>query len=110
MTPLNPVAGQIPRLPPLPATPAIHRVGSIQEAAPTAPLSNFGQLLQSSLNQVNQLQHQANDASMQLLTGGPVSSAEVFTAVQKADLALRTLVQIRNKLLQAYQELMAMQV
>lgn len=48
------------------------------------------------------------DATVQindLLTGGDVNQAEVFTAVQKADMAFRMLVQVRNKLMAAYEEI-----
>ena len=41
----------------------------------------------------------------QLATGGDVNAAEVLTAVQKADLSFRMMMQIRNKLVQAYQEI-----
>jgi flagellar hook-basal body complex protein FliE len=119
MNPLSSIA-LTPATPGVPRLPAIHTAGSGSLAAvdlagevngPGGPTANgFGQLLRSGLQQVNQLQTDANAASIELLTGGPVTSAEVFTAVQKADLALRTMIQIRNKLLQAYQELMAMQV
>ncbi len=39
-----------------------------------------------------------------MATGGEVNPAEVLTAVQKADLAFRLTMQIRNKLVPAYQE------
>ena len=38
------------------------------------------------------------------MTGGDVNAAEVLTAVQKADLSFRMMTQIRNKLVEAYQE------
>ena len=46
----------------------------------------------------------------QLLTGGDVNQAEVFTSMQKADMSFRLLVQIRNKLMDAYQELNSIHV
>ncbi len=39
------------------------------------------------------------------MTGGDVNPAEVLTAVQKADMSFRMMMQIRNKLVQAYQEM-----
>ncbi len=50
------------------------------------------------------MQLQADHAIEQLATGADVSPAEVMTAVQKADLAFRMLMQIRNKFVQAYDE------
>ena len=71
---------------------------------------SFQKWLVDQVGEVNQLQHQAEFGVHQLLTGGDVNSAEVLTGVQKADMAFRLLVQIRNKLLQAYDELNAMRV
>ena len=51
------------------------------------------------------MQLDADHAVEQLMTGGDVNAAEVLTAVQKADLAFRMMVQVRNKLVQAYQEI-----
>jgi flagellar hook-basal body complex protein FliE len=51
------------------------------------------------------MQQGADRAVEQLMTGGDVSPAEVLTAVQKADLSFRMMLQIRNKLVQAYQEI-----
>jgi flagellar hook-basal body complex protein FliE len=50
------------------------------------------------------MQQEANQAVENLFTGGESNPAEVLTAVQKADLAFRMMMQVRNKLVQAYQE------
>ncbi len=65
----------------------------------------FKDLLLDSLNHVNGMQQQADRAVEQLMTGGDVNPAEVLTAVQKADMSFRMMMQIRNKLVQAYQEM-----
>jgi flagellar hook-basal body complex protein FliE len=57
------------------------------------------------IDEVNSMQQNANTAVEQLMTGGDVNMAEVFTAVQKADVSFRMLLQIRNKMLQAYDEI-----
>lgn len=67
--------------------------------------SSFRNMLLQSLDQVNGMQAEANRAVETLATGGDVNPAEVLTAVQKADLAFRMTMQIRNKLVQAYQEI-----
>jgi flagellar hook-basal body complex protein FliE len=56
------------------------------------------------------MQHDSQQLVEQLLTGGDVNQAEVFTSVQKADMSFRLLVQIRNKLMQAYEELNSIRV
>lgn len=71
---------------------------------------SFPQFLAQGVGQVNAMQQDANAAVHELLTGGDVNQAEVFTAVQKADMAFRLLIQVRNKLLAAYEEINAIRV
>lgn len=70
----------------------------------------FKSILLDSIGEVNHLQRQADDAVETLAAGGEASAAEVLTAVQKADLAFRTLMQIRNKLVAAYDEVRQMRI
>lgn len=82
-----------------------------QDAPATSGTPNsFPDLLASGVDQVNTMQHDAQSQVQDLLTGGDVSKAEVFTSVQKADMAFRMLVQVRNKLLAAYEEVNAIRV
>jgi flagellar hook-basal body complex protein FliE len=93
-----------------------HAIGPLAgQAALTAPLSvpaaqsargpvSFKDMLIDSIHQVNAMQQDANQAVENLMTGGDLNPAEVLTAVQKADLAFRLTMQIRNKLMQAYDE------
>ena len=66
---------------------------------------SFQDVLLKSLEQVNELDRQSQAIIAGALTGEDYTQAEVFTAVKKADMALRTMLQIRNKLLDAYNEL-----
>ena len=59
---------------------------------------------------VNELQRSADARVHDLLTGGDVNEAEVLTSVQKADLAFRMLLQVRNKLIEAYREIQQIQI
>ncbi len=61
-------------------------------------------MLFDSIKQVNTMQIDADKAVEQMFTGGDVNPAEVLTAVQKADLAFRLTMQMRNKLMEVYQE------
>src|SRR5215471_1783131 len=76
-----------------------------QQAARGAGGQPFKNILLEALNQVNTMQSQANEAVQQLVTGGDVNPAEVLTTLQKADISFRMMLQIRNKLVQAYQEI-----
>ena len=56
------------------------------------------------------MQKDADTAVEKLMTGGDVNPAEVLTAVQKADLAFKMMIQVRNKLQSAYDEIQAIRV
>jgi len=89
------------KLPPLPGAP-------VGEAA--GKTSSFKDMLVDSIQQVNTMQQDADKAVETLMTGGDVNPAEVLTAVQKADMAFRMMLQMRNKLVTAYQEVQQIRV
>ncbi len=74
-----------------------------------APVS-FKSLLSDALAQVNHLEKEASASVIKLAAGEPIAIDEVMLAVQKADLALQLTQQIRNKLVDAYQEVSRMQI
>lgn len=80
-----------------------------QNQAPQGP-SNFIDLIQSGVANVNTAQNNATAQVNEMMTGGDVSQVEVFASVQKADIAFRMLVQVRNKLMQAYEEINAIRI
>lgn len=67
--------------------------------------SSFKDMLVDSIKQVNNMQHQADQAVEAMFTGENVNPAEVLTAVQKADLAFRLTMQMRNKAMDVYREI-----
>ena len=71
---------------------------------------SFKEMLLGSIQDVNQMQQQADKAVETLMTGGEADPAEVLTAVQKADLAFRLMMQMRNKMMQVYQEVKEIRV
>ncbi|NQT37261.1 MAG: flagellar hook-basal body complex protein FliE [Planctomycetes bacterium] len=66
--------------------------------------SSFKDMLLGSIHQVNSMQQAADQAIETMATGGDVNPAEVLTAVQKADIAFRMMMQMRNKLVSIYEE------
>lgn len=70
----------------------------------------FKDVLLGSIQDVNNMQQQADQAVETLMTGGEADPAEVLTAVQKADLAFRLMMQMRNKMMQVYQEVKEIRV
>lgn len=87
---------------------------NIKEAAGennvTGNQASFGQFLQDAMSEVNNLQMQSRDAKQQLLTGNIDDIHQVMVAAEKANVALQLTVQIRNKVIEAYQDIMRMQV
>ena len=82
----------------LPAMPAPANGAGNTDAA------SFKDFLIKSIKDVDSAQQQANKAVETLMTGGDVDPASVLTAVEKADLAFRMMLQMRNKVLTVYQE------
>jgi len=76
--------------------------------APEGP--SFRDMLLDSLNEVNRLQQEAADGVQAVLTGRSDNVAEVLSAVRKADVAFSMLMEMRNKLVEAYQELQQMRI
>jgi flagellar hook-basal body complex protein FliE len=74
----------------------------------TTSASDFQQLLQQSLQEARGLNAAAQDAIQGSLVGDEISMVETFTAMREADLALRLMVQVRNKLVDAFNELQQM--
>lgn len=70
---------------------------------------DFKNILKSAINNVNDLQSEADNAIIKLHMGKG-SLHETLIAMEKASLSFQTIVQIRNKVVDAYQEIMRMQV
>lgn len=69
--------------------------------------AGFGQKLKEAISDVNQLQNEA-DTAMENVAKGELGVHEGMLAISKADLSLRLLVQVRNKVLDAYREISRM--
>ena len=99
ITPLGPNGmGPIQPVQPLPpaATPA---------GAESTGGKSFSDFLSEKIGEVNQLQQESNQAIEGLATGKVQDLGKVVSAVEKANLAFQMMVQIRNKLVDAYDEL-----
>jgi flagellar hook-basal body complex protein FliE len=79
-------------------------------AAAKAGGVSFGEVLKDSLAQVNSLQNEADGAIRSLATGGTATLHDTMLAVQKAELSFKLMMQVRNKIVEAYQEVLRMQV
>lgn len=72
--------------------------------------ANFGDTLKNAIQSVNQLQVDADKKMQDLATGKAKSIPDVMIATEKADIAFKLMMQVRNKIIEAYQEIMKMQV
>ena len=70
----------------------------------------FGEFLQDSIGKVNALQQEANVSMEKLASGESQNLHETLLAVEKADIAFRTMNQVRTKVIDAYKEIMKMQI
>lgn len=84
-------------------------------AAPAARIGaagvDFGQVLKTALEQVNGAQQEAGKLAMQFELGAPnMGLHDVMISLQKANVSFQAMVQVRNKLVSAYHDIMNMQV
>jgi flagellar hook-basal body complex protein FliE len=75
-----------------------------------AQKSSFGDMLKSHLAEVNHLQNSADTAVQKLASGQDKDIHNTMIAMEKAGVAFQLTMQVRNKVLEAYQEIMRMQV
>lgn len=71
---------------------------------------SFVDTLKDAVNNVNEMQKTADKKMEELATGKAKSIPDVMIAAEKADIAMRLMVSVRNKVIEAYQEIMKMQV
>ena len=72
--------------------------------------NDFGSYLKDALGEVHELQGKASEAIQQMVGEGKGDLQDTMIALEKADVSFRLMMQIRNKVLDAYQEIMRMQV
>ncbi|OQY19102.1 MAG: flagellar hook-basal body complex protein FliE [Desulfobacteraceae bacterium 4572_35.1] len=72
--------------------------------------SGFGDMLSDAIKETNDTQLKADQAVSDLATGKADNIHEVMLSMEEADISMRMLVQMRNKVVDAYQEIIRMQV
>lgn len=102
--PVDPIAGinKIAKLTP-PDGPA-------QNTSPQNALSDFGDVLNNAIDTLQQKEDTANQNIASLAAGEDIELHQVMLAMQEADISFQMAIQVRNKLVEAYQEVMRMQV
>jgi flagellar hook-basal body complex protein FliE len=87
--------------------------GTLSEAGvePSGGTTDFGAVLKASLDQVNQSQQGAQKLSQDFELGkGTADLNDVMIALQKANISFQAAIQVRNRLVSAYHDIMNMQV
>ena len=118
MAPVAPVAPVL-----TPASPQLAGVGnltagmlqltqgaSLAGAAPASSLATFQEFFADAVKKTNQAQMQAQDKQRQLLVGETDNIHDVMIAMEKAGLSFQLTLAVRNKVVEAYQEVMRMQI
>lgn len=82
----------------------------LQKTAGTTPASSFATVLGQFVQDVNGKQIASADAVNRLQSGGEVSLHQAVIGMEEANVSFQLMVEVRNKLLESYQELMRMQV
>jgi flagellar hook-basal body complex protein FliE len=100
--PLSPIGGALSGLPALPSSGAGKVAG--------APGADFGAALKDAVGALGQLGQQADVSTMKLAAGEPIDIHEVMLNTEQASLGFSMAIQVRNKLIDAYQEVMRMSI
>ncbi len=83
---------------------------NIGKATPAESQQKFAAFLKDSIDNVNKVSLQSDIATEKLANGEKIDLHEVMIASQKASITLQATIEVRNKVIEAYQEVMRMQV
>jgi flagellar hook-basal body complex protein FliE len=98
----------------MPIKPAALASRQIISARPTersipSEQESFGQWLNKSIETVNKMQQEGDSAAMKLLTGESTDIHSTMIAMQKASISMNLMMEVRNKIINAYEEIKRMQ-
>ena len=80
------------------------------QALPSDDGKSFSEILKDSVDKVNLYQSQADTAIKELVAGRTKNIHETMLTIERADTSLKMMMQVRNKILDAYKEIMRMQI
>jgi flagellar hook-basal body complex protein FliE len=89
-------------------SPELQKLISKPGPASGAPSTSFGNLLSDKIKEVDHLQKSADQAAVDFSTGKSRNLHEAILAMEMADTSLRMAINVRNKVIEAYQEVMRM--
>lgn len=83
---------------------------SLYKAMEKGGKANFADILFEKLKEIDQKEKEAEEALLSLAKGEEIDPAEVAMKISQADNSMKLLLRVRNKVLEAYQEIMRMQI
>ncbi|KXZ39763.1 flagellar hook-basal body complex protein FliE [Alkalithermobacter thermoalcaliphilus JW-YL-7 = DSM 7308] len=91
---------------------AIFNIGKLGDKLNTQSEKNisFGDFLKNSLYKVSAMEKQADKLNEKFITGEIENIHDLTIATQKADIAIQAFVEVKNKVIEAYKEIMRMQI
>lgn len=93
-----------------PISDGVRRIQPVGVAGTSSTTRTFGDLLKQAVSEVAQGQRAAETAAEQYATGSTTDVAATMITVERANITLQLMLQVRAKLLEAYQELSRLQV
>ncbi len=97
-------------LPPVTSVAGTPGVNAAQSAAAPKPADGFGDTIANALEAVSESEFAADAIAENIATGGDATVQQLMVSMTKAQLNVDLLVQVRNRAIEAYQEIMRMQV
>ncbi len=114
MSPLSAIPsynpGLMPRLQPLSGSDDVSELPAMPATAPAAAGNNFSSLLGNLVSDVNAQQQTASQSVAALQSGQNVPLHQAVVSMEEASVSFQLLVEVRNRLLESYQEVMRMQI
>ena len=97
-------------LPPISSVAGSAGINATQSPAAAKRAEGFANTITDALQAVSDAEFAADKIAQDIATGGEASVQELMTSMTKAQLSVDLLVQVRNKAVEAYQEIMRMQI
>ena len=110
INPISAGASPLTRLVDAPTTPMAKPGVGFGGGSPAAPTESFGQMLDGLVSTVESKSATARETTRNALLGEGVHLHQSVIAMQEAGVAFSLMIEVRNKLVESYQELMRMQV
>ncbi|WP_413789084.1 flagellar hook-basal body complex protein FliE [Bacillus kandeliae] len=85
-------------------------IDNSKKVSPSEAQENFASTLKNSINELNKLETESTQMTDKMIRGEDVDLHQVLIASQKANVSMQFAMEVRNKVVEAYQEIMRMQM